>query len=48
MNVEFTKNIYSYLEQGNYYSWVTPFDYPYSSVFDQNKIRKYISNFDGE
>lgn len=48
MNVEFVKNIYSYIEQGNYYSWVTPTNYPYSSVFDQTKIRKYISNFDGE
>lgn len=48
MNVEFVKNIYSYIEQGNYYSWVTPINYPYSSVFDQNKIRKYISHFDGE
>lgn len=48
MNVEFVKNIYSYIEQGNYYTWVSPIDYPYSSVFDQSKIRKYISNFDGE
>ena len=48
MNVEFVKNINSYIEQGNYYSWVSPVNYPYSSVFDQTKIRKYISNFDGE
>lgn len=48
MNVEFVKNIYSYIEQGNYYSWVTPVDYPYCSVFDQSEIRRYISNFDGE
>ena len=48
MNVEFFKNIYSYIDQGNYYSWVSPVDYPYSSVFDKNKIKKYVSNFDGE
>lgn len=48
MNIEVVKNIYSYLEQGNYYSWVTPIDYPYSSVFNQAKIRKYITHFDGE
>ncbi len=48
MNVEFIKNIYSYIEQGNYYTWVTPLDYPYSSVFDKDEIRKYISHFDGE
>lgn len=48
MNVEFIKNINSYIEQGNYYSWVSPLNYPYSSVFDQTRIRGYISNFDGE
>lgn len=48
MNIEFVKNINSYIEQGNYYSWVSPLNYPYSSVFDQAKIKKYISNFDGE
>ncbi len=48
VNVEFVKNIYSYIDQGNYHSWVTPMSYPYSSVFDQNEIRKYITNFDEE
>lgn len=47
-NVEFVKNIYSYIDQGNYREWVTPMNYPYISVFDQNEINKYITNFDEE
>ena len=45
MNVELVKNIYSYISQGNYFSWVNPFNYPYISIFDKDKIWDYISEF---
>lgn len=46
-DIEFVKNIFSYIEQGNYYEWVTPLNYPYISVFeDKSNIYKYISHFD--
>ena len=48
LNVETIKNIYSYIDQGNYYSWVNPLNYPYSTVFDKKYIRGYLSNFDDE
>ncbi|MBO6128655.1 MAG: EpsG family protein [Pseudobutyrivibrio sp.] len=47
-NVEFVKNIYSYINQGNYRSFVTPLNYPYVSVFNQQEIYTYITNFDEE
>lgn len=48
LNVETIKNIYSYIEQGNYYSWVNPLNYPYSTVFNKDYIKNYISYFNGE
>lgn len=48
MNVEYVKNIYSYINQGNYRSFVTPLNYPYCSVFNQQEIYNYITNFDEE
>lgn len=46
LNIEMIKNVYSYIGQGNYYSWVTPINYPYISIFDKNEIFSYISHFD--
>lgn len=43
LSVEMVKNINSYTVQGNYYSWVTAFNYPYISVFDKKKILDYRS-----
>lgn len=48
LNVETIKNINSYIEQGNYYSWVNPLNYPYSTIFDKKYIRGYLSHFDDE
>lgn len=48
VNVEYVKNIYSYINQGNYRSFVTPLNYPYCSVFNQQEIYTYITNFDEE
>lgn len=48
LNIETIKNINSYIEQGNYYSWVNSWNYPYSTIFDKNYIRNYLSHFDGE
>lgn len=48
LNVETIKNINSYIKQGNYYSWVNPLNYPYSTIFDKNYVRSYLSHFDGE
>lgn len=48
INVETVKNINSYIQQGNYYSWVNPINYPYSSIFDKDNIRNFISHFDEE
>ena len=46
MNIELYKNLNSYIEQGNYYSWVSPITYPYISVFNENDIWHYITHFD--
>lgn len=48
LNVETVKNINSYIEQGNYYSWVTPLNYPYSTIFDKEYVRKYLFHFNNE
>lgn len=48
INVETVKNINSYIDQGNYYSWVNVMNYPYITVFNKDNIRQYISHFDGE
>lgn len=48
LNIEIVKNINSYIVQGNYYSWVNIINYPYSNIFDKDKIQKYISHFNGE
>ena len=48
INVELVKNINSYIVQGNYYSWVNPINYPYSSIFDKDSIRSFITHFDEE
>lgn len=48
LNVETIKNINSYIDQGNYYSWVNPLTYPYSTIFDKEYIRGYLSHFDEE
>ena len=45
MNIELVKNIYSYIDQGNYLSWVNPINYPYISIFNKDKIWDYISEF---
>lgn len=46
MNIELYKNLDSYVEQGNYYAWVSPITYPYISVFNENEIWHYITHFD--
>ena len=46
LNTELIKNINSYLYQGNYFSSVNVFTYPWISVFDKNRIWNYISHFD--
>lgn len=46
LDVEFIKNINSYIEQGNYYDWINVFNYPYVSVFNKEDIFYYISDFD--
>lgn len=48
LNIEVVKNIYSYIEQGNYYSWVNPINYPYSTIFNKEYIKEYLSHFDDE
>lgn len=48
LNVETIKNINSYIVQGNYYSWVNPLNYPYSTIFDKEHVRNYLSHFDDE
>ena len=48
LNVETIKNIDSYITQGNYYSWVNPLNYPYSSIFNKDYVRRYLSHFDDE
>lgn len=48
INVETVKNINSYIDQRNYYSWVNVMSYPYSTVFNKYNIRQYISHFDEE
>lgn len=46
MNAETYKNLNSYIEQGNYHSWVTPLSYPYISIFNEDEIWQYITHFD--
>lgn len=40
-NVELVKNIDSYIKQGNYYSNVNVFNYPYISIFNKDSIHEY-------
>ena len=42
--VLFVKNINSYIEQGDYYSSVNFFNYPYVSVFNKDDIYEYRYN----
>lgn len=45
-DIEFIKNLFSYIEQGNYYEWVNPLNYPYISVFEEkDSIFEYIKSF---
>lgn len=46
LDAEMIKNINSYLQQGNYYSWVNVFNYPYISIFNKESIFNYILHFD--
>lgn len=48
VNVETIKNIDSYIEQGNYYAWVNPVNYPYSNIFNKKYIMNYIPYFNGQ
>ena len=41
MNFECYKNINSYIDQRDYREWVTPMNYPYVSVFDEERIWQY-------
>ena len=45
MNYELIKNINSYIGQGNYFDWVNPLNYPYISIFDKERIFRFISHF---
>ena len=43
--IELYKNLSAYIGQGNYYSWVHPWNYPYVSIFDADRIFNYIYAF---
>ena len=45
VDVELIKNIYSYIDQGNYHEWVNALNYPYISIFDKYEIFNYTSYF---
>lgn len=45
LNVEFVKNIYSYIDQGGYYKWVDFVDYPYITVFNKEDISIYTNTY---
>ena len=45
MNIECIKNLYSYINQGGYYSWVNPLNYPLSTIFDKSHIENYLPYF---
>lgn len=41
INVETVKNLYSYIDQGQYQSWVTPLNYPLITIFNTNSVNHY-------
>lgn len=45
MNIECIKNLYSYIYQGGYYSWVNPLNYPLSTIFNKSNIENYLPYF---